>query len=399
MRDIDASVYKRVKQTANIIESLLDEQDFQPIDTPILEETELFVRKSGGELAGRLYTFTDPGGHSVSLRPEFTSSVIRHFIQEQDNITLPAKWQYSGPVFRYQPGNSGTYRQFTQVGAEVVGASGTGVDAELISVAWTGLQRAGLKDFQLRIGHLGVLRDILGKFGLSEPAKLFIIGNIAALKSSETTVDSLKERAQEVGLLRNGTDLSLNANIGDMSKEAAQDFVQSVLRESMPAPVGRRSSDQIVSRLLRKMRQSDDPEAFNSALSLASKLAMLQGQPSKVLEQAKAVVVEAGLDASSLDELESLTQNIAQRRVTQENTILDMGLARGISYYTGVIFEFMLDSDRGISLGGGGRYDGLVKALGSDQDVPAMGFAYYLDQITDVLVSYSEASDTVTVNS
>ena len=57
MRDLDASVYKHVKQTAGVLETLLDEHGFQPIDTPILEETELFVRKSGGELAGDIISF------------------------------------------------------------------------------------------------------------------------------------------------------------------------------------------------------------------------------------------------------------------------------------------------------------------------------------------------------
>ena len=62
---------------------------YLPLETPVLEPTELFLRKSGGELASRLYSFTDPGGVSVSLRPEFTSSIMRHYLENASGIDLP----------------------------------------------------------------------------------------------------------------------------------------------------------------------------------------------------------------------------------------------------------------------------------------------------------------------
>ena len=77
---------------------------------------------------------------------------------------------------------------------------------------------------------------------------------------------------------------------------------------------------------------------------------------------------------------------------------LDLGLARGISYYTGVIFELILASVKQVSLGGGGRYDGLVKALGGDEDAPAMGFAYNLSMLVNVLDSLDRSDNRLTVN-
>ena len=73
------------------LQDLLRSHGYRGIDTPILEPTELFLRKSGGELASRMYTFTDPGGNRVSMRPEFTSSAIRYYLElsESASVSLP----------------------------------------------------------------------------------------------------------------------------------------------------------------------------------------------------------------------------------------------------------------------------------------------------------------------
>ena len=90
----------RVELQDSIVAQLTD-QGYLSIDTPIVQPAELFLRKSGGELASRMYTFDDPGGNKVSLRPEFTASVIRYYIEHLSDLNLPVKIQYSGPVFRY----------------------------------------------------------------------------------------------------------------------------------------------------------------------------------------------------------------------------------------------------------------------------------------------------------
>jgi len=397
MRDVGAADFSQVRQVFDALQSHLSSSSYDLVDTPLLEETELFVRKSGGEITGRLYTFIDPGGHSVSLRPEFTSSIIRAFIERQEDLKLPLRWQYGGPVFRY--GAEGEYRQFTQVGAELIGHSGLLADCEVLFNAWEGLAKTGLSDYRLRIGHLGVLRDLLDNFGLSEAARLFIIGNIQALKFGEVTIDALRERARGVGLLRGSVDVGLESALEEMSKEAAEGFILGVLKELMPTPMGRRSTEQIIARIIRKVREADDPNAFDEALAIADKLAKLEGTPVKVLEQARGVVVDGGLATTPFDDLESLFEYLSSRGILQEALTLDLGLARGISYYTGVIFELMSGSAEGVSLGGGGRYDELVRALGSDVEVPAMGFAYNIENIVNVLVSTLGAAKPVVVKS
>ena len=391
MRDLNAHAYERSERALRVLRAHMSAQGYQSIDTPLLEETELFVRKAGGELTGRLYNFTDPGGTSVSLRPEFTSSVIRHFIDNQDTLTPPARWQYSGPVFRYEASGGGAYRQFTQSGAELVGADGRQADMEIISLAASGLTALGMDGFGLRIGHLGALHRLLDGFGLSEPAKHFVMGNMGSLRRGEADVAALMRHAREVGLLRGGIDLGLEATLDSMSAEEAEEFILGALKESMPAPVGRRTTDDIIARLLRKLRSADEPSAFEGALELADRLARLRGKPDDALRQARAAASECGISAAPLAELESLLALLPQAGVAERQITVDTGMARGISYYTGVIFELTpaasprISAKGGAALGGGGRYDGLVQALGGRGCVPAMGFAYNVNALLDAL--------------
>ena len=387
MRDVTAHSYEQMRQVIETTARYLSERGYSAIEPPLLEETELFVRKSGGEITSRLYTFTDPGGYKVSLRPEFTSSVIRYFVQEQESLSTPVRWYYSGPVFRYEQGEDGGYRQFTQVGAELVGGEGVDADAEMLCIAWAGLQRLGLHDQQLRIGHLGLLREVLASYGLSEPAKLFIISNVPGLKSGRTDVGALRERAASIGILRGGA-YPGGTGVADISRGAAQEFIQDVLEESIPATVGRRTPDQIVARMLRKVRDPDDPAAFEDALTAVDRLCRLEGPPAEVLREARRIV--SSREADPFGGVEALFQMLSGCDVPEAQVALDLGLARGIAYYTGVVFELVYPASTGpVLLGGGGRYDGLAKALGGGEDVPALGFAYYLEQVVDALDSSS----------
>ena len=385
MRDVGGEAYRRMSDVQAGLRASASRRGYEPIDTPVLEDTELFVRKSGGELTSQLYTFVDNGGRRVSLRPEFTSSVIRHFIQERAGMALPVRWQYGGPVFRHEQGGDSAFRQFTQVGAELIGFDGIEADVEVLDLAWQGLQEAGLQGHRLRVGHIGVLRNLLAAFGLSEPAKLFIIGGIQDLRSGLTDADGLARQAREIGMLRQGPGYTAATGPGSMDAEATRLLVQRVLAGSLSGSAGRRTGEEIAERLLRKVQAADRPEKLEAALELVAELARVEGPRDGALGRARDIVASRNLDQRPFDELDALCDALAVRGIDETRTILDFGLARGISYYSGVIFELVHPAlSDGPSLGGGGRYDGLVKALGGD-DVPALGFAYGLERVVEAL--------------
>ena len=246
MRDVSGDSYARLRNIADALTALLRDRGYGPLDTPLLEDTELFVRKSGGELTSRLYTFVDPGGNRVSLRPEFTSSVIRHFVQEGGMSDGPVRWQYHGPVFRYEHGANGGHRQSTQVGAELIGASGADADAEVLSLAWEGLATIGLDGHRMRVGHVGVLMDVVRSYGLSESTSLFIIRNVPDLKCGVVDAAGLVQRAQDVGLLGARPGMTVADDLSSDGQRSAREYIQVVLAGTASSPMGRRNPEQIV---------------------------------------------------------------------------------------------------------------------------------------------------------
>lgn len=395
MRDATGLAYRRLRHATQSLSAYLGGAGYELIDPPLLEETELFVRKSGGELTSQLYTFTDPGGSRVSLRPEFTSSVIRHFIQERGSVSLPVRWQYSGPVFRYQ-GDDGTYNQFTQVGAELIGAGGVEADAEALFLAWDGLREAGLHDCRVVIGHLGVLYDLMDQLGVSEASKTFAIGSAQELKRGDSTSTALMGRARDAGLLSTSRIFSLGRNGMEIGPDSTREHVVSVLEKEGSTPYGRRTHQEIADRLLREASDADDPERLEAGLALVGELVQLDGSSDATLRGARSAIEARGLRANALDDLGSICAELSRRGVDDARLTIDFGLASDISYYTGVIFSLSYTGEAGeVTVGSGGRYDGLVKALGGE-DVAALGYAYNMDRLTEAIGEDDSASSSGT---
>ena len=139
--------------------------------TPLFEATELFARGVGEEteiVSKQMYSFTDKGGRSLTLRPEATASVVRAYLQEGRRGVL--KCAYSGPMFRYEQPQAGRRRQFHQVGVEYLGEPSPDADVEVIEVGYRLLEEAGLGDVVVLLNSLGdpadraAYRVLLGGF-------------------------------------------------------------------------------------------------------------------------------------------------------------------------------------------------------------------------------------------
>ena len=156
MNDLSEDAWRQKLVLQERVYDLLGSYGYQYLETPVLEPTELFIRKSGGQLASQLYSFTDAGSNSVSLRPEITSPIMRHYLENSTNIQLPARWQYSGPVFRFDTTHPGASGQFTQVGAEFLGSSEIAADVELLSLAVDLPAKLGLNGWSLKLSLIHI---------------------------------------------------------------------------------------------------------------------------------------------------------------------------------------------------------------------------------------------------
>ncbi len=317
-RDITEPDAGRVRRLVEVFADEAVTAGFGQIVTPMFEDVGVFVRlgEASDVVSKELYSFKDKGGREIALRPEFTASVCRAFAQHRP--LTPWKTWYVGSGFRYDKPQKGRYRQFEQVGAEVVGSHDPDIDTELIALAWRFFRRIGLADFTLVVNSLGDAGD--------RPRYQ------AALTEY------------------------LEANRSRLSEQAQKTMVVNPLR----VLDSKRAGDAAVAAEAPVMSDHLSPEATAAF--------------DRVL---------AGLDTLGID-----------YRVEPR-------LVRGLDYYTRTTFEFVshsLDAAQN-ALGGGGRYDGLVEALGGPPE-PGVGFALGVDRTLlacDEEGVFTPADDTVAV--
>lgn len=159
-QDILPSESWKWQRVESIIRDVCDKYRYKEIRTPIFEQTELFQRTVGDTtdiVTKEMYTFTDRGNRSMTLRPEGTAPVVRSYVENKmfGYADQPVKLYYQGPMFRYERQQAGRYRQFVQFGVEAIGSADPAIDAEVISLAMELYKRVGLKDVKLVLNSLG----------------------------------------------------------------------------------------------------------------------------------------------------------------------------------------------------------------------------------------------------
>lgn len=275
---------------------------FRETETPIFEDAELFILRSGPNVLKELYAFEDKGGRQIALRPEMTAPAVRMFVNGMSNDPKPIKIFYFGQCFRYERPQSGRYREFFQFGAEIIGGATPETDAEAIAAASDMIKAIGVKDYRLRIGHIGVLRQRIADAGVP------------------------KERTAEV----------------------LQKLDKKLYDEARPIMSDMGVSDE----------DMEDIFALTETVGGTEVLDRVPGEAGDWLRQ-----VVAYLDAMGVKDVE-----------------IDLGVVRGLDYYTGMVFEAeapALGAEKQIC--GGGSYT--LSELFGGEKVFSTGFAIGFDRI------------------
>ena len=155
MRDVLAPESARWRRFTAVFAEVVEAAGYQQIIPPLLEDLGVFTRlgEATDVVTKEMYDFVDKGDRHVALRPEQTASVCRAFVEHRPLI--PWKTWYSGPNFRYEKPQRGRFRQFDQVGIEVLGVSDAHLDVEVIALGWEFYRRLGLQQVRLVVNSLG----------------------------------------------------------------------------------------------------------------------------------------------------------------------------------------------------------------------------------------------------
>jgi histidyl-tRNA synthetase len=387
----------RLRALTAILRDHFERFGYRGIDTPVLENLDLFLRKSGEEVAARMYSFTH-WNRKLCLRPELTASVMRAYVGHLRDRPLPVRVHYAGPTFRYEKPQRGRYRQFTQVGIECIGASGPAADAEVLAAACGALERAGLTGFRLVLGHLGVVLQLLEQLGIDEHGQNLILGNMEALARRGADPDRVLPRI--LGLMGVGEAAEVDDELVDEDDRDSISLLPSLLdefgsegaahvasdllaRANLMLEGGTRTPEEIVSRLVAKAGRPDPTDRVSRAVDFIVQLQRMAGPPETAFGRIGALLAEHELDPAPLREIERALALLPSYGVGRPEVVVDLSLGRGLRYYTGLVFELHADRVGGVSsqLGGGGRYDDLVRSLGGRDGVPACGFSFGLERL------------------
>ncbi|EFH88494.1 histidine--tRNA ligase [Ktedonobacter racemifer] len=384
MYDLLPEVYQQQQWVSEKVSKLLEHAGYAHVDSPVLEHSDLFHASFGQELWQNLYAFRIHQ-RDLCLRPEYTASICRLYLDHYQQQGLPQRFQYAGPIFRYEAPGRSRYRQHTQLGIEIFGGQPAAADAEMIQLACEVLHDLGISRYRLELGHVGVASGFINRLHLDDHAARLLLGLMEQISRSEEGERLAQERLERLY----PADQALNKMASEVSPPATVlSGVDARYISSLLSGISISFGDddvrrEVVERFLWKMGRNEQRRQILNALEFLRELHAVSGPPPAVFEAVAELLERYGLDTAPLNELRQLVAVVEQCGVPSEQILLNLSLGRGVSYYTGLVFEIHAQEADGFDaqLCGGGRYDRLMRAVGSSRDIAACGFAIGLERL------------------
>jgi histidyl-tRNA synthetase len=320
MRDILPDKMILRQYVIGVLRDVFETYGFEPLETPAIEYAEVLEGKSGDEADTLMYKFEDRGGRRVGLRYDLTVPLARVAAAYGD-LVKPFKRYQIAPVWRAERPQRGRFREFYQCDVDTVGSRSLMADAEVVAVAQAALSRLGFRRFRIKLNN----RKLLTAFGEFAGVPGDRVGGLYR------AID----RIDKVG-------------------------IDAVRRELVDSGIA--------------------PDAADRLLALVR----VSGEVDQVLASARDTLSALPGALAGVDELSELVMYLREMGIPREQYEIDLSMVRGLGYYTGPIFEAVVDEPKVGSICGGGRYDNLVGVF-SNQDLPAVGISVGLERIIEVI--------------
>ncbi len=296
---------------------------FTPLDTPLIEASEVLLAKGGGETEKQIYRF-QKGDADISLRFDLTVPLAKYVALHYNDLTFPFRRFQIGKVYRGERAQRGRFREFYQADIDVIGDGKLSIlnEAEIPAIIYRTFSALGLKRFLIRVNNRKILNGFYAMLNLTKQAQDVI-----------RTVDKL----DKIGLEK--VEAILTGDLG-LSREQAQEI-----------------------------------------LSFIS----INGENPAVLSQLEKYQGRDPLFDQGLEELNTVVKHLGAFGVPAENFAVDLTIARGLDYYTGTVYEtVLLDHPEIGSVCSGGRYDNLAEYY-TDKQLPGVGISIGLTRLFYVL--------------
>lgn len=300
----------------DIIRTTYEKYGFAPLDTPVLELSEVLLAKGGGETEQQVYRF-ERGRNDLTMRYDLTVPLARYVAQHEGVLTFPFRRYQIGKVYRAERAQAGRFREFYQCDIDTIGSSSPIVDAEFPAIINEIFERFGFGEFTIRLNNRLILNGFFEGIGLRDVSRevLRAIDKMEKISRPEL-VDELKQ----VGL-----------------------------------------DDEQVARVL--------------------EFTEIAGPNDEVLAALEALPIETDDFRTGLSKLRILIEALRAMNVPESRFAIDLKIARGLDYYTGTVYETILDDYPGVgSVCSGGRYDNLASNYTKTQ-LPGVGVSIGLTRL------------------
>jgi len=380
--DREAADIRAANQMMETIREVYERYGFDPIETPLFEYTDAlgkFLPDSDRPNEG-VFSLQDDDEQWMSLRYDLTAPMARHVAENFQEIQLPYRTYRAGYVFRNEKPGPGRFRQFMQFDADTVGAPGVQADAEMCMMMADTLEALGIKrgDYVIRVNNRKVLDGVMEAIGLGGEENA---GRRLGVLRAIDKLDKFGPEGVRLLLGEGRKDESGDFTKGaGLSEEQIKIVEEKIVFFSTGARFTRAALGGLADNVVLDQRQLDDPEAlWLDNLDLA------------------AMVGNRGADndtgRAAADELRTMAELFNAAGYGTRRIMIDPSVVRGLEYYTGPVYEaeltFDVTNEKGEkvvfgSVGGGGRYDGLVSRF-MGQPVPATGFSIGVSRLMTAL--------------
>ena len=305
-------------QMKRIIEETYQKYGFLPLDTPVIELSEVLLAKAGGETEKQIYRF-NKGDNDLSLRFDLTVPLSKYVAKNYGNLNFPFRRYQIGKVYRGERTQKGRFREFYQCDIDVIGDGELDLinDAELPSVIYTIFTKLGFSNFTIRINNRKILNGLF---------------------------ESLNQKEKSVEILR------IIDKIDKIGKDAVIEELEKIEVEK---------------------------EAVEKIIEFIS----INGTSDEKIEKLKKLNIENETYIKGVEELEYVVKHMRMFEIPENNFNVDLTIARGLDYYTGTVYETFLNDYRELgSVCSGGRYENLAEYY-TDKKLPGVGVSIGLTRL------------------
>lgn len=356
-------------ETQSALKSLMASRGYEKVSPPILQKARHFLDFSGEDIRRRLYLTTGADGAEYCLRPDFTIPVSLIYLAEKAGT--PAALSYLGPVFRQRADGPA---EFSQAGVEMFAhEEAEASEAEILGFASEAVALYGLKKPEIRLGDSAVLSSVLSALDVAEGVARRI--RRAMGRGEKALLEALEPRDPSQGYD------GLVSALGNKKPEEARALVRDILQLAGIAEIGGRPVEHIGERFVEKAALSGGLEP--RAREVLEAYFAISGRLPEAISALEALSARYGLDLNGrIESFKRRAELLEKGGLDLSSIAFSARFGRRMDYYTGVVFELYdpKNLDKGHVVGGG-RYDGLLKALGAKTRVPAVGCSIWLERL------------------